>query len=135
MRHLVNTAQMAAVLAWRYRSDRDPYWLDLASGFADYVVARQAANGDYDKYTVVACPVKAILTVMAAEKTMAATDPRYQAAYDRHYGSAKRAIDFLVRSEDNLVTEGEKKIADGMISCAALQLGLFSLLQKASGER
>jgi len=135
MRYLVNTAQMAAVLAWRYRSDRDPYWLDLASGFADYVVSRQAASGDYDKYTVVAYPVKAIMTVMAAEKTMVATDPRYKAAYDRHYESAKRAIDFLVRSEDDLVTEGENTFEDGMISCAALQLGLFALLQKEPGER
>jgi hypothetical protein len=90
MRHLVNTAQMAAILAWRYRSDRDPYWLDLASGFADYVVSRQATNGDYDKYTVVAYPVKAVMTVMAAEKTMAATDSRYKAAYDRHYASGHR---------------------------------------------
>jgi hypothetical protein len=135
MRHLVNTAQMAAILAWRYRSDRDPYWLDLASGFADYVVSRQATNGDYDKYTVVAYPVKAVMTVMAAEKTMAATDSRYKAAYDRHYASARRAIDFLVRSEDDLVTEGENTFEDGMISCAALQLGLFALLQKDTGER
>jgi hypothetical protein len=135
MRYLVNTAQMAAVLAWRYRSDRDPYWLDLASGFADYVVSRQAASGDYDKYTVVAYPVKAIMTVMAAEKTMVATDPRYKAAYDRHYQSAKKAIDFLVRSEDDLVTEGENTFEDGMISCAALQLGLFALLQKDPVER
>ncbi len=134
-RYLVNTAQMAAVLAWRYRSDRDPYWLDLASGFADYVVSRQLANGDYDKYTAVAYPVKAVMTVMAAEKTMEAADPRYKAAYERHYASAKKAMDFLVRSEDDLVTEGENTFEDGMISCSALQLGLFALLQKDPAER
>ena len=67
IRLLVNTAQMAAVLAYRYLADRDPYWLDLASGFADYVVSRQYPDGNYDNYTTVAYPVKAVMTVMAVE--------------------------------------------------------------------
>jgi hypothetical protein len=135
VRFLVNTAQMAGVLAHRYRADHDPYWLDLASGFADYVVGRQYDDGNYDNYTTVAYPVKSVMTVMAVEKVEAAKDTRFSVAYDRHYNSARKAMDFLVRSQDNLTTEGENTFEDGMISCSGLQLGLFALLQTNDAAR
>jgi hypothetical protein len=116
-------------------ADRNPYWLDLASGFADYAVSRQGADGNYDNYTVIFYPVKSVMTVMAAEKMAAAEDGRFKAAYDRHYDSAKKAMDFLVRSGEDLITEGQNTFEDGMISCASTQLGLFALLQKDAGER
>src|SRR5579859_148843 len=134
-RYLVNTAQMAGVLAYRYMADRDPYWIDLASGFADYVVSLQWPDGNYDNYTSVAYPVKSVMTVMAAEKLAAINDERYIAAYERHYASAKRAMDFLVRSQDNLTTEGENTFEDGMISCSGTQLAMFALLQQDPVER
>ncbi len=134
-RYLVNTAQMAGVLAYRYMAGRDPYWIDLASGFADYVVSLQWADGNYDNYTSVAYPVKSVMTVMAAEKLAAATDERYKAAYERHYASAKKAMDFLVRSQDNLTTEGENTFEDGMISCSGTQLAMFALLQQDPAQR
>ena len=133
-RYLVNTAQMAGVLAYRYMADKDPFWIDLASGFADYVVSLQWPDGNYDNYTSVAYPVKSVMTVMAAEKLAAVTDERYKAAYERHYASAKKAMDFLVRSLDNLKTEGENTFEDGMISCSGTQLAMFALLQKDPGE-
>ena len=134
VRYLVNTAQMAGILAYRYMAGRDPYWLDLASGFADYVVSLQWPDGNYDNYTSVAYPVKSVMTVMAAEK-MAASDEKYRAAYQRHYTSAKKAMDFLVRSQDNLTTEGENTFEDGMISCSGTQLAMFALLQTDPDER
>ncbi len=135
IRLLVNTAQMASVVADRYLADRDSYWLDLASGLADYVVSRQDANGNYHNYTTVAYPVKCVMQVMAIEKTVSAKDERFAAAYQRHYDSAKRAMDFLVRSKDDLTTEGQNTFEDGMISCAGMQLGLFALLQKDPEQR
>ena len=135
IRLLVNTAQMAAVLAYRYLSDQDPHWLDLASGFADYVVSRQYPDGNYDNYTTVAYPVKAVMAVMAVEQSVSAKDERLAAAYNRHYDSAKKAMDFLVRSKDDLTTEGQNTFEDGMISCAGMQLGLFALLQKDPEQR
>jgi hypothetical protein len=135
IRKLINTAQMAGVLAYRYMSDQDPYWLDLASGFADYAVSRQGPDGNYSNYTTVAYPVKSVMTVMAVEKKMAAKDEQFATAYDRHYASAEKAMDFLVRMKDNLTTEGDNTFEDGMISCAALQLGLFALLQKDAEKR
>jgi hypothetical protein len=134
-RYLVNTAQMAGLLAYRYMADRDPYWLDLASGFADYVVSLQWPDGNYDNYTSVAYPVKSVMTVMAAEKMLAATDERYRVAHQRHYASAKKAMDFLVRSQDNLTTEGQNTFEDGMISCSGTQLAMFALLQTDPAER
>jgi hypothetical protein len=135
IRLLSSTAQMAGLLAYRFMSDQDPQWLDLASGFADYAVSRQWPDGNYNNYTTVAYPVKSVMTVMAAEKMMAAKDTRFAASYDRHYDSAKKAMDFLVRSKDDLTTEGQNTFEDGMISCAGTQLGLFALLQKDAEAR
>jgi hypothetical protein len=135
IRLLSSTAQMAGLLAYRFMSDEDPQWLDLASGFADYAVSRQWPDGNYNNYTTVAYPVKSVMTVMAAEKMMAAKDARFAASYDRHYDSAKKAMDFLVRSKDDLTTEGQNTFEDGMISCAGTQLGLFALLQKDADAR
>jgi hypothetical protein len=135
IRLLSSTAQMAGLLAYRYSSDEDVYWIDLASGFADYAVSRQGPDGNYNNYTTVAYPVKSVMTVMAVEKTLVAKDARFAAAYDRHYDSAKKAMDFLVRSKDDLTTEGQNTFEDGMISCAGTQLGLFALLQKDPEER
>ena len=134
-RKFPNTAQMAGLLAYRYFADQDTNWLDLASGFADYAVSRQSADGNYVNYTTVFYPVKSVLTVAAAEKQAMSKDGRFKAAFDRHYDSAKKAADFLVRSQDNLMTEGQQTFEDGMISCSGLQMGLFALLQKDATER
>jgi hypothetical protein len=135
IRLLSSTAQMAGLLAYRYMSDKDPYWLGLASGFADYAVSRQGPDGNYNNYTTVAYPVKSVMTVMAVEKRMAGKDAQLGAAYQRHYDSAKKAMDFLVRRKDDLTTEGQNTFEDGMISCSALQLGLFALLQQDAEEQ
>ncbi len=135
IRFLINTAQMGGVVAYRYLSDQDLYWLELASGFADYVVSRQDPDGNYHNYTTVAYPVKSVMTVMAVEKAVSAKDPRWTAAYNRHYDSARKAMDFLVRAKDNLTTEGQNTFEDGMISCAGMQLGLFALLQTDPEQR
>jgi len=44
-RFMSNTAQMASVLEDRYRVDNDKKWLELASGFADYVLTCQHPDG------------------------------------------------------------------------------------------
>ena len=122
IRLLSSTAQMAGLLAYRYMSDEDPYWLDLASGFADYAVSRQGPDGNYNNYTTVAYPVKSVMTVMAVEKRTAGKDAQLSAAYQRHYDSAKKAMDFLVRRKDDLTTEGQNTFEDGMISCSPYSL-------------
>lgn len=132
-RHFANTAQMAGLLAYRYWVDRDPYWLDLASGFANICIGRQLSDGNYANYTSVFYPVKSILLVAQAEKS--APEERYRTAYERHYQSVRKAMDFLVAHEDNLKTEGQNTFEDGMLSCSGMQLGLFALIQTDPAER
>jgi len=141
-RSMSNTAQMAGLLAYRYLADHDIKWLDLASGFADYVVSCQHPSGFYARYpgdktvyTSVFYPAKSVMEVMAAEKIAAQSDPKWKASYDRHYQSVKKAMNHLVRMRDNIDTEGEITYEDGMISCSAAQLGLFALLQTDHAER
>jgi hypothetical protein len=135
-RYMSNTAQMAGILAYRYLKEKDIKWLEWASGFADYVLKCQSPEGYYRPnmnlstiYTSVLYPAKSIMEVIAAEKIAAITDSHWQAAYDRHYLSVKKAMDHLVKVGDNIETEGQLTYEDGMISCSASQLGLFALLQ------
>jgi hypothetical protein len=54
-------------------------------------------------------------------------DPALREKAEIHYASAKKAVDELVRNLDNIETEGEMTLEDGMISCSALQIGMFAL--------
>lgn len=141
-RLMSNTAQMSGLLAYRYLKDNETHWLDWASGLADYVVTCQSPEGYYKPfpsediiYTSVFYPAKSLMEVMAVEKMVAATDPHWQKAYERHYNSVKKAMDHLVRVGDNIETEGQLTYEDGMISCSATQLGLFALLQDDLAQR
>ena len=62
-----------------------------------------------------------MLELALAEKKVSAS------GFSRYYASAKRAVDELVSSLDNIDTEGESTLEDGMISCSALQIGMFAL--------
>ena len=63
------------------------------------------------------------------------TDSLWATAAERHYISAKRAVDQLVASQGDFETEGEMTFEDGMISCSALQIGMLALLQEDSTAR
>ena len=130
-RHLPNTAQMAGLLAYRYLADKDPYWLNLASGFADNCILQQSPAGNFRDYTSVFYPVKSILLVAQIEKNVEG----FQDAYKRHYESARKAMDYLVASKDNLTTEGGHTFEDCMIASSGMQLGLFALLQTDPVQR
>ena len=75
------------------------------------------------------------MEVMAEEKKLAATDPKWRERYERHYDSVRRAMDNLARNLDNIETEGELTYEDGMISCSYSQLALFALLQTDPAAR
>ena len=81
---------------------------------------------------------KSILELVEAEKRMAASAPdsaQWRDRAERHYASAKRAIDQLVAARGNFQTEGEHTFEDGMVSCSALQMGLMGLMQSDTAER
>lgn len=141
-RYMSNTAQMAGLLAEKYLINKDSKWLEIASGFADYVLTCQTSEGYYKPhpnqntiYTSVFYPAKSLMIVMSAEKVASEKDSKWDDAYNRHYNSVKKAMDHLVRVGDNIETEGQITYEDGMISCSANQLGLFALLQDDAALR
>lgn len=133
-----NHATMIGILTDRYAATGDITALNRASDIADWLVSesqaedgsyRSSYSGDGTHYTSVIYIAKSIMELMEQEKMLADSDPSWRRRYDRHYASAKAAIDDLVRRDGHVETEGEMTYEDGMISCTALQIGMFALLQ------
>ena len=59
------------------------------------------------KYTSVIYIAKSVLELALAERDAGEKDVRWQEAGNRHFESAQRAVDELVRSQGNFETEGE----------------------------
>ena len=122
-----NTALLVSLLVDMYEATDNEQCLSDAAGFADWLInTKQGADGAYRKddrihYTCVIYIAKAILELALAEK-----ESNFD-SFSRHYASVKRAVDELVASLDNIDTEGEATLEDGMISCSALQIGMFAL--------
>lgn len=135
-----NTSGTIGILVDRYEAKGNIKDLEDACRLADWLIgASQRKDGAYCNnrtvYTSVIYVAKSILELALVEKELGRTDPEWQKAYERHYESAKRAIDQLVASQGNFQTEGELTFEDGMISCSALQIGMFALLQEDPRER
>lgn len=104
-------------------------YLEIASKFGDWIVSKQDDEGVYRNkgvhYTCVIYIAKAMLELVFCERECIDTAIREKS--NIHYESARRAVDELVRNLDNIDTEGELTLEDGMISCSALQIGMFAL--------
>ena len=124
-----NTASTIGMLVDRYEAFGNIADLDRARDLADWMISfSQKENGAYMNgstvYSSVIYPAKSILELVDAEKhANRKNDAR------RHELSAKKAIDQLVASQGDFNTEGEITYEDGMVSCSALQIGLFALRQ------
>lgn len=105
---------------------------DVKPALADWTGAYKNGN---THYTSVAYVAKSILETALVEKELSRKNPIWAERCQRHYESARRAIDDLERSRDNVRTEGEMTFEDGMISCTCLQLGMFALLQDDPAQR
>jgi len=118
-----NTALLISLLVDMYEATGEEKYLSGAAGFADWLIAtKQGSDGVYRKdgrihYTCVIYIAKAMLELALAEGI----------ENNRHYLSAKQAVDELAASLDDIDTEGEATLEDGMISCSALQIGMFAL--------
>ncbi len=127
-KRLQNTAALIGVLCDRYQTNPDENikFLEQASGFGDWLLARQDKAGGYMRdntlYTCVIYPAKSLLELVEAERQAGMT-----AEAKRHYESVGRAIDQLCEKLDNIETEGEQTFEDGMISCSALQIAAYAL--------
>ena len=122
-------AGLISLLVDMYEADQEMEYLEKASKFADFLMGTQDDKGAYRNggvhYTCVIYIAKSMLELTAAEQMREEEEWKERAA--RHYASAKKAVDELVSSLDNIQTEGEMTLEDGMISCSALQIAMFAL--------
>ncbi len=130
-RRVQNTSSLISLLVARYQADGDLAHLRAAGRFGDWLMTQQGDDGAYYRagtqhYTCVIYPAKSMLDLATAEKSAAKLDPAFKEASARHYQSAKRAVDDLVARREDIGTEGESTLEDGMLSCAALQLACFA---------
>ena len=135
-----NTSGTIGMLVDKYQAFGKVSDLEKASQLADWLIKNwQREDGAYVNrnvvYTSVLYVAKSILELTMAERELGKQDPRWAAAADRHYRSAKRAVDQLVVSQGDFETEGELTFEDGMISCSALQIGLMGLMQEDKTAR
>ncbi len=139
-----NIASMAGVLADRYAISGDETDMVKAATLVDWIIEnRQKPDGaivsgknhwtDEVWYTTVIYPVKNMMEVWLIERTLPGDE--WQARADRHYTAIKAALDDIIRRDGDLDTEGQLTFEDGMISCAALQLAMFAVLQTDESER
>lgn len=129
-----NTSGTIGLLVDKYEAYGDTEDLKKASRLADWLMNTwQRKDGAYVNhntvYTSVIYVAKSMLELTLAERELGKQDADWKAAADRHYASAKRAIDQLVAAQGNFETEGEMTFEDGMISCSALQIGMLALMQ------
>lgn len=126
-----NTASLISLLVDIYETDnkKNLKYLQYASNFADFIMRAQDDTGAYRNnkthYTCVIYIAKSMLELEEAEKGCNCDDIKTK--YDMHYGSVQRAVDELVLHLDNIDTEGELTLEDGMVSCSALQIAMFAL--------
>lgn len=130
-----NTSGTIGMLVDKYQAYHDVNDLKNASRLADWLMNTwQRKDGAYVNhntvYTSVIYVAKSMLELTLEERRLGKTDKTWAAAARRHYQSAERAIDQLVASQGDFETEGELTFEDGMISCSALQIGMFALMQE-----
>ncbi len=135
-----NSAGFCSLLVDRYEATGDRSSLEKAVQLADFLLTRQKADGgfyrDRTHFTSVIYIAKSIMELMLAEKRLAdAGDATWNERYNRHYEAVRRAMDDLVRRGGNIQTEGQMTFEDGMMSCSALQLAMFALLQNDAQQR
>ena len=135
-----NTSTTIGILVDKYRAEGQGSDLILAKKLADRVILQaQSTDGAYRNgkthYTSVIYIAKSILELAAAEKERGRTDTAWYAAYLRHLRSAKKAVDQLMLGIGAIATEGESTFEDGMVSCTALQIADFALLQDDPKDR
>ena len=135
-----NTSGTISLLVDKYEAYGNVEDLTKASRLADWLINTwQRKDGAYVNhgtvYTSVIYVAKNILELVLVERELGMKDSRWKEIADRHYASAKRAIDQLVASQGDFETEGELTFEDGMISCSALQIGMLALMQTDEKER
>lgn len=126
-----NTSTTIGQLTDRWEAFGRPQDLLRAGALADWLIGRyQKEDGAFVLpsgivYTSVIYIAKSLMELATAEKAAGWLEDA-----ERHFASAGRAVDQLVVANGNFETEGEMTFEDGMLSCSALQIGLWALMQQ-----
>lgn len=135
-----NTSTTIGMLVDKYEAQGDLEDLKKASKLADWMIATsQRENGAYYNhgtvYTSVIYIAKSVLELAVLERKLGEQDLFWRTCADRHFLSAKKAVDQLVASQGDFQTEGELTFEDGMISCSALQIGMMGVIEQDAVAR
>jgi hypothetical protein len=138
-----NHSVMISLLSTRYSINGRIEELEMASRLADWLIEnRQADDGSFRArsktgvhYTSVHYMAKNMLELAAQEEKLAGTSDVWRERYERHFNSAKRAIEDLLSRGDRVETEGQMTLEDSMIANTASQLALFAIIQKDPAQR
>lgn len=110
-----NTAGTIGLLTHKYEAGGDIHALIRARRLADWLIqSSQREDGAYCNhrtiYTSVIYIAKSILELAQVEKELGQKNPEWLAAYQRHYDSAKKAVDQLVVSRGNFPDRGRNDV-------------------------
>lgn len=130
-----NFSSTAGILVDLWEATKNETYLKWASRIGDYICSDsvQWKDGSYRAekihYTAVIYPAKSMFELAEAEKKQHALtgDNTWLQRARRHEQSAFRAVDDLRQRLDDIETEGDMTLEDGMVTCSALQLGLGGL--------
>lgn len=138
-KRIQSSACAVGVLVDRYQATGNIDDLEFAASIADYVISTQKESGGYyngnTHYTCVIYIAKSIMELIEVEAVLGTSEPVWEERAERHLVSVKGAIDDLVRSRDDIQTEGEMTYEDGMISCSYAQLSMYALYHASNEAR
>lgn len=127
-----NISSLISVLTDAYEACGREDYLVTANALARRLIQHQTKDGVFRSngihYSCVIYPIKSLMELYAVQKDK----KEYRALNEDLKKSVRAAIEDLLVRKDNIGTEGESTFEDGMITCSALQLGLFAL---TFGER
>lgn len=130
-KRIQNLSTLISLLVVAYKATSKKDYLNQAVTFAYTLMKEQAEGGEFlgwghTHYTCVIYPAKSMLELYEVLNEIQG----YEKDRDAIYSSARRAIIDLSKRLDDIQTEGQQTFEDGMITCAALQLGYMAYLDK-----
>jgi hypothetical protein len=140
-RRIQNFSSIIGMLVDLWKATNNTRYLEYASRVGDYLCCDsvQWRDGSYRSktthYTAVIYPAKSMMELAVAEKSLADKSSVWKERYERHFLSASRAADDLVKRLDDIETEGDMTLEDGMVTCSALQIGLLGLHQRGAKDK
>ena len=127
-----NVSSMIGILVDRYQLFKEERDLFKALKLSEFFLESQTPDGAYRAhkihYTSVLYNAKSLMELLEVLEPLR-KQKIYNKQYKKIYASVKLSMDELERNRADIQTEGERTFEDGMISCSALQLGQFALLQ------